>query len=52
MTRILATLALAIALLGACDLHDAEYPSTPHVYEDGSFVLGPVAGCIPLTYCS
>lgn len=49
---VLALIVLALALILVFGLHLAPYPGPPVLFEDGSFVIGPVTGCLPWGICN
>jgi len=51
LTRALFTLAILVTLLILFDLGPAPYPGPPTLFEDGSFVLYDLSGCIPWDIC-
>ena len=51
MKKSLIILAILAILAIALQIHIAPYPGRFVIFEDGSFILGDLAGCVPLTPC-
>ncbi len=49
---ILIGVTIAVILFFLFDLSIAQYPNTPILFEDGSFILYRITGCLPWGICN